>query len=248
MFEIAKRTGFGAMVLIIIPFLVWVSGWLWHPQNEAAWWRLMFWITQTATAPWSMITSTLLMVWLLWCLRFRFKPALGLVCIVAAALLIGQSLKSFIKQQVQEPRPYVLWLEHTHNIDDRVFYSLPRNERSLLVKSELQDQQNIPPWLGHHWQHETGFAFPSGHTVFAASWALLALGLLWSRRHVVSLTLIVAWAAAVMCSRLVLGMHWPRDLIVGTALSWLIITLACWLVQRWITMPTPDPNPQHDRT
>jgi membrane-associated phospholipid phosphatase len=30
---------------------------------------------------------------------------------------------------------------------------------------------------------ETGFAFPSGHTMFAASWALLAIGLLWPRRH-----------------------------------------------------------------
>lgn len=245
-FEIAKRTGLGALVLIIIPLLVWVSGWLWHPQNESGWWRLMFWITQTASAPWSMITSGLLMTWLLRCLRFCFKPALGLVCIVAVTLLIGQGLKSFIKQQVQEPRPYVLWLERTYNIDDQVFYALPRDGRSQLIKAALQDQRQIPLWLYRHWQHETGFAFPSGHTVFAASWALLALGLLWPRRHFASFTLIMAWAAAVMSSRLVLGMHWPRDLIVGTALGWLIVTLACWLVQRWMAMLTPNSDDLQD--
>ncbi len=246
MFEIAKRTGLGALVLIIIPLLVWVSGWQWHPHNEAVWWRLMFWITLTATAPWGTITSTLFIAWFLWCLRFRLRPALGLVCILGLTMLVGQSLKSVIKQQVQEPRPYVVWLEHAHNIDDKAFYALPKAARSQLVKEELQDQPQIPPWLRTHWQHETGFAFPSGHTVFAASWALLALGLLWPRRHFVSLTLIMVWAEAVMSSRLVLGMHWPRDLIVGTVLGWLIITLACWLVQRWVGSLTPKPDELRD--
>ncbi|WP_413738782.1 phosphatidylglycerophosphatase B [Sodalis sp. RH21] len=246
MFEIAKRTGLGAMVLMIIPLLVWVSGWQWHPQNEADWWQGMFWMTQTVTSPWGALTSALLLSWFLWCLRFRLKPAVGLACILGATLFIGQGLKSVIKDRVQEPRPYVLWLEHAYDIDDRAFYSLPRKQRAQLVKQELQDQANIPPWLRKHWQHETGFAFPSGHTVFAASWALLALGLLWPRRHFASVAIIMAWAMVVMGSRMILGMHWPRDLIVGTILSWLIITLACWLVQRWIGPLTPKPDEARD--
>ncbi|PLB94830.1 phosphatidylglycerophosphatase B, partial [Klebsiella pneumoniae] len=29
-----------------------------------------------------------------------------------------------------------------------------------------------------------------------------------------------------------LGMHWPLDLIVATLISWLLVTVACWLTQR----------------
>ncbi|SUG70501.1 phosphatidylglycerophosphatase B [Salmonella enterica subsp. enterica] len=38
------------------------------------------------------------------------------------------------------------------------------------MKEQLAGQQNIPVFLRQHWQKETGFAFPSGHTMFAASW------------------------------------------------------------------------------
>lgn len=104
----------------------------------------------------------------------------------------------------------MVWLEAEHHIDNRFFYSLPRAERSELVKQQLQNQTNIPVWLSRHWQFETGFAFPSGHTVFAASWALLAVGILWPRRHYKTVVLLMIWAQGVMMSRLVLGMHWPR--------------------------------------
>ncbi len=81
-------------------------------------------------------------------------------------------------------------------------------------------------WLKKHWPFETGFAFPSGHTMFAASWALLGVGLLWPRRHYKTVALLLVWATGVMGSRLLLGMHWPRDLVVATLISWLLVTLA----------------------
>jgi phosphatidylglycerophosphatase B len=77
--------------------------------------------------------------------------------------------------------------------------------------------------LRKHWQKETGFAFPSGHTMFAASWALL-LGC-WPRRRTVTIVILLVWATGVMGSRLLLGMHWPRDLVVATLISWLLV---CW--------------------
>lgn len=63
---------------------------------------------------------------------------------------------------------------------------------------------------------ETGFAFPSGHTMFAASWALLGVGLLWPRRRTLTIAILLVWATGVMGSRMLLGMHWPRDLVVAT--------------------------------
>lgn len=233
MWNIAKRITVGALILLLPTVVIWLSGWQWQPGNHVGWLKGLFWLTETVTAPWGIATSVLLSGWFLWCLRFRIKPAVGLLVILAALIVLGQGLKSLIKEHVQEPRPFVVWLEAEHHIDNRFFYSLPRAERSELVKQQLQNQSIIPPWLSNHWQFETGFAFPSGHTVFAASWALLAVGLLWPRRHYKTVILLMLWAQGVMISRLVLGMHWPRDLMAATLISALLVAIVCSLVQRW---------------
>lgn len=233
MYEIAKRTTIGAALLLIMPMIIWMSGWHWQPEYNGLWLRVLFWITETVTSPWGILTSIVLSIWFLWCLRFRLKPAIGLLVIMAITVLIGQGIKSVIKNWVQESRPYVVWLEKNHHVDDSYFYSLPRKERSELVKTQLEDQVQIPQWLRSHWQFETGFAFPSGHTMFAATWALLGVGLLWARRHYKTVVILMLWASGVMGSRLVLGMHWPQDLVVATLISWLLVVVASWLAQRW---------------
>ncbi|AFI90711.1 phosphatidylglycerophosphatase B [Pectobacterium parmentieri] len=233
MYDIAKRTTIGAALLLIMPMIIWMSGWQWQPEYGGLWLRVLFWITETVTSPWGILTSIVLSLWFLWCLRFRLKAALGLLVIMAITVLVGQGIKSVIKEWVQESRPYVVWLEKNHQVDDSYFYSLPRKDRSELVKEQLQDQTQIPQWLRSHWQFETGFAFPSGHTLFAATWALLGVGLLWARRHYKTVAILMLWASGVMGSRLVLGMHWPQDLVVATLISWLLVVVASWLAQRW---------------
>lgn len=243
MFEIAKRTTGGAIVLLLMPLAVWFSGWRWQPGGDDDLLKGLYWVTETVTAPWGILTSLILSAWFLWCLRFRLKPAIGLLILLLAAIVIGQGIKSVIKDRVQEPRPFVKWLESVHHIDDEYFYSLPRKERSALVKQQLQDQTVVPAWLSKHWQFETGFAFPSGHTLFAASWALLGVGLLWPRRHYKTVAVLMIWAIGVMASRLLLGMHWPRDLAMAVVISWLLVTIASWLAQRWfgpLTVPLQE--------
>lgn len=230
---IAKRTAAGAGLLLIMPFTVWFSGWAWSPGGDSAWLKAMYWITETVTQPWGIITHVLLCGWFLWCLRFRLKAALMLFAILGAAILIGQGVKSFIKDRVQEPRPFVVWLEKTQHVPTDEFYNLKRKQRGELVESQLAAHGEIPDWLRRHWQKETGFAFPSGHSMFAASWALLGVGLLWPRRRTFTLVLLLVGATGVMGSRLLLGMHWPRDLVVATLISWLLVTLATWLAQKW---------------
>lgn len=233
MADIVKRTGIGALLLLIIPCFVWLLGWRWQPDGGGTLLHALFWLTETVTSPWGVATSVLLSGWFLWCLRFRLRPALLLLAIIISATLVGQYSKSAIKQQVQEPRPYVLWLERTYGLDDKAFYALNRAERSAEVRRVLENDTRLPAWLKQHWAFETGFAFPSGHTMFAAIWALLSIGLLWPRRHYKTVIILMLWAAGVLTSRLLLGMHWPRDLLVSTLISWLLVVLASWSVQRW---------------
>jgi hypothetical protein len=42
----------------------------------------------------------------------RLRAALILFLILAAAILVGQGVKSWVKARVQEPRPFVIWLEN----------------------------------------------------------------------------------------------------------------------------------------
>lgn len=239
MLSIAKRTTAGAALLLIMPLIMWFSGWSWEPGQTRWWLRILFWMTETVTQPWGIITHVVLFAWFLWCLRFRLKAALMLFLILGCAILAGQGVKSFVKERVQEPRPFVLWLEKTHDIPAHEFYTLKRKARGDLVKSQLESQHDIPGFLRKHWQKETGFAFPSGHTMFAASWALLAVGLLWPRRRTWTIAILLVWATSVMASRLLLGMHWPRDLVVATLISWLLVTIATWLAQRICGPLTP---------
>ena len=86
MFDIARRTALGALLLLIIPLVVWLSGWQWQPGQNTLWLKGLFWMTETVTRPWGIITFILLTAWFLWCLRFRLKPALFLVAIMLAAI------------------------------------------------------------------------------------------------------------------------------------------------------------------
>lgn len=246
MLKIAGRTAIGLFILLLMPLTVWISGWHWRPGGEGYGLYALFLLTETVTAPWGMLTSAILSGWFLWCLRFRLRPAVGLFCLLACVILLGQGVKSLLKERVQEPRPYVLWLAAQSQIDERQFYALSRKQRSQLVQEQLREQHLVPDWLGKHWAFETGFAFPSGHTLFVASWALLGVGLLWPRRHYKTVTLLMLWAAGVMGSRLVLGMHWPQDLVMASVIGWLLVTLGCWLAQRWFGPLTIPPQEQHE--
>lgn len=244
MLEIAKRTAGGAIVLLLMPLAVWLSGWQWQPGGNETLLKGLYWVTETVSAPWGTITCVILAAWFLWCLRFRLKPAIGLLILLSAAIGIGQGVKSTIKDQVQEHRPFVRWLESTYHVDGEHFYSLPRKERRALVKEQLQEQTVVPEWLGKHWQAETGFSFPSGHSMFAATWALLGVGLLWPRRHYKTVAVLMIWATGVMTSRLMLGMHWPQDLAMAIVISGLLVTFISWLAQRWFGPLTIPPQEQ----
>ncbi|NKI73785.1 phosphatidylglycerophosphatase B [Dickeya sp. CFBP 2040] len=233
MYNLAKRTLVGTISLMVLPVLVWITKWQWRPTVSGWWLKPLFWMTETVSAPWGILTSVVLSAWFLWLLRPGIRPALILITLLLASVVLGQGGKSVMKNWTQEARPFVVWLEQAHQVDDRYFYSLPTSERASLLEQQLQQESQLPPWQRQHWQEQADYAFPSGHAMFAATWALLAVGLLWARRHYVSVLLIILWANSVIASRLLLGMHWPQDVAAATLLSAIVSLVAVWLAQRW---------------
>ncbi len=69
------------------------------------------------------------------------------------------------------------------------------------------------------------FSFPSGHTLQAVSFTVVALAyyptLAW---------LLIPFSASVAVSRVVLGMHYPSDVVAATALGGALGSLSLWLV------------------
>ena len=91
MLLIARRTALAAALLLVMPLTVWLSGWLWQPGLPVAMLKSLWWVTETVTQPWGIITHVVLCGWFLWCLRFRLRAALILFLILAAAILAGQT-------------------------------------------------------------------------------------------------------------------------------------------------------------
>jgi len=69
------------------------------------------------------------------------------------------------------------------------------------------------------------FSFPSGHTLHAVSFALVAIA------HYPALAwLVLPFAAAVGVSRVVLGLHYPSDVLAATAIGCALAGASLWLV------------------
>jgi undecaprenyl-diphosphatase len=67
-----------------------------------------------------------------------------------------------------------------------------------------------------------GSSFPSGHTLAVAAFATataLCLARIWPRLATASMLVALLWSILVALSRLVLGVHWPSDVLVAFCLG-----------------------------
>ncbi|TDU84456.1 undecaprenyl-diphosphatase [Kribbella voronezhensis] len=88
---------------------------------------------------------------------------------------------------------------------------------------------------------DTGFAFPSGHTLNSTVFLGLLAALLWVRSPFATPRVVVAIAAALLSigiglSRLYLGYHWATDVLAGwtIALTWLAIVGTAARLLKWL--------------
>lgn len=84
------------------------------------------------------------------------------------------------------------------------------------------------------------YAFPSGHAIASMTFACLVVLLAWpTRARVPVLAAAVVYVAAVGTTRIVLGVHWPSDLVAGWALGAAVV---CGL-GAWLLAPEPQRRP-----
>ena len=69
------------------------------------------------------------------------------------------------------------------------------------------------------------FSFPSGHTLHAVAFSLVAMA-----HYPLLAWLLVPFTASVAASRVVLGLHYPSDVLAATGIGCTLAGLSLWLV------------------
>jgi len=69
------------------------------------------------------------------------------------------------------------------------------------------------------------FSFPSGHTLHAVAFSLVAMA-----HYPVLAWLLVPFTASVAVSRVVLGLHYPTDVLAATVIGSALAALSLWMV------------------
>ena len=227
-----NKLSFYTALMLCIPLFVWATGWNW--VNDAhlisGFDTFMYFLTESGSAPYALITCVVFMLWLMKLAAKRYSWILvGAIC--ATSVIGTQAIKTVAKHTFAEPRPYVVQMMGGETQTEQ-FYELSRDERAVLVAQYYQNHDF--PLVAKHREGETGYSFPSGHTIFAVSWLLLFAGLLIGIRSqavVFAQGFALVWAALMLISRLRFGMHYPIDLFISTLIAWIFhCILFIWII------------------
>ena len=195
--------------------------------------NLNYAITMTGTRPWGILSSAIVLLLLWW--QLPKQQRLPVVVATLIALGLNLLLSHGLKNLFQESRPYVEYLAQKGVLNLSQFYAVDSAGRGAILNALSPSNLPLPlsPQVWQQWQFETGYSFPSGHTLFSCTLALsICYALLPQRKWVLPL-LVICWAWWVSLSRILLGMHWPRDVLASALLSGVIVLLSFALVKFW---------------
>ncbi len=232
-----KRLSLYTLLLCLVPFFIWGFSYQWNGNaqlTKADYWFYL--LTETGSVPYALITCGVFTLLFRFLFKDRKQWILGVV-VMALSVIATQAVKTGLKTIFKEPRPFTVYLaEHTHTTAEN-FYKNDRAQRAIIAKDFYSADAVTPVWLVHHYENETGYAFPSGHTIFAATWLMLAVGftqLMGNRTFKAKLLVggIALWGLLMLISRVRLGMHYPIDLLVSTFSAWVIHVIIFSFLQK----------------
>lgn len=237
--------------LLLIPLITWGIDWSWNSQQHYTPVDLiLFIVTESGSAPYfALITSLILSIWL--SMRCKLLKHHWVLIFLSVFVLQGttQIIKSTLKNVWEEPRPYMSYMVEK-GVELEPFYDLSRQERGQIIQNALKTDTKTPQWLQQHWQKETGYSFPSGHTIFAVMWAFIIVGFLSREKDPKTplvMMIMTLWAGLMMISRMRLGMHFPLDLLVSTLIGYPIALFFFYFLAKRDTLVNEtfnEPSPQ----
>lgn len=207
---------------------------------------ILFFLTSTGTAPYAVLSVVVFLAVSYFCVP---KTVWGrLVLAVVLSLLISFTLNHQLKSYFEEARPNAVFLSKQSDspIDLQTFYQQKPEMRRDLIEQALQQYQinegsnqykttplmAISPMIKGHWEHEVGYAFPSGHTIFATTLVLTASYYLLISGATVLNIMLIFWGISMGLSRMLLGMHWPQDVFASTCLAAMISLLSVFVIEK----------------
>lgn len=224
--QVLSFNGILLLPLLLLVALPW-QPFMYH-SLQASWLWWPYALTRMVDVPGIAISILALLLLTRHKLALSPRAMLALTLALLAMLSGDWLIKSLIKQLTEEPRPYLLWLESQALIPTiKSFYASPLDVRSEQVHA-ASELLALPEWLGNHWQAEVNYAFPSGHSIAAVSLAQF-FGIIWLARAPAGAWLLPLWALGIGLSRMVIGMHWPLDVLASAILG----TLTSLLAARW---------------
>lgn len=236
------------VILMLFPATILLTNYSLFPSIALDSWSstALYWLTSTGTAPYGIITGLIILAA---CYRsMSMNNFTKLVLAVSISMASTLSLNHFLKPYFAEPRPNAALLEQTYLLNTQDFYQHDKAEKRQMIGIAIDQLDIARPDLKlsdaikSHWQHEVGYAFPSGHTLFAVTLALVVGFYLLSTGIIVLPALLFSWALTMGFSRMLLGMHWPQDVLASTAIGGTIAALSIYITEfvwaKWSMMLT----------
>lgn len=162
----------------------------------------------------------------------RILEGSGIIIITIVLLGGGTYLnENKLKESIKESRPSIVYLAGTNGsgvlgLAPSDFYDQGDKEqrRKYLQKHIQSNDIDIPinPLVLSHWFYETGYSFPSGHSIAAMYIATFFLGVtlvLKQKSLMLLFYLLLPWALIVSFSRVILHVHYPIDVMAGSVIG-----------------------------
>lgn len=223
--------------------------------------RFVYWLSESGGQPGIPVVASILLLILLTRRGFsaapRFREAIVFLGSLGLAVGLAAALNEHVvKPRFGIPRPNIKTLAERGILGKTPdeFYALGDKDvrRRYLAErvktSEFAAVYRLHPDVLAHWVHETGFSFPSGHSLasmtFATYFLALALWRVQGPRGWFFFAL-PAWALLVCYSRVLLTVHSPTDVSVG-GVEGVLIGIAGFLLAHWLSGKvasdgTPEP-------
>ena len=160
-----------------------------------------------------------------------------LLAMSVAVIMVTLVNENVVKPLIAVPRPNIVELADAGSLgpefpDANTFYETGDKEVRRTILAGILPTLDAPALsdsVRDHWGHETGYSFPSGHSIAASTLATVIVGFAlawltgWTQR--IALAVVPLWAVAVVYSRVLLEVHRPLDVVAGT-----IVGVGCGLV------------------